>query len=45
MFAALVIGYEFRTNAPFVLALNNQRCFLVRSRAAVWHRVMSRCIG
>ena len=39
------IGYGFRTHEPFVLALNNQRCFLVHSRAAIWHRVMPRSIG
>ena len=37
-------GYEFRNNAPFVLALKNQSCFLVHSRAAAWHRVMRHCI-
>ena len=45
MFAALVIGWGFRTNAPYVLALNKQRCSLVHSRAAIWHRLMPRCIG
>ena len=45
MFAASLIGCEFRTNAPFVLELNNQSCFFVRSRAALWHRVMPRWIG
>ena len=39
------IGYGFRASAPFVLALNNQRYLLVRSRAGVGHEVMSHCIG
>ena len=39
------VGYRFRASAPFVLALNNQRYLLMRSRAAVGHKVMPRCIG
>ena len=38
------IASEFQASASFVVALNNQRYLLVRSRAAVGHQVMQRCI-
>ena len=44
MFATLVMTNGYRTNAPFVLALNNQRCLFMSSRVVVLHRVMPRCI-